>query len=325
MNLQDKTILITGANGLVGLPTIKKCIDEGAGQIIAVDIKIGSQLTNLASEYPNRVKVLNKDLTYLHNCEDLFHSKVDVVLHLAGIKGNPTKAKTQPADYLFPMLMFNTNVIKTAFEAEVDWFVYTSSVGVYQPSDVMIESDVWKTMPSQNDWYPGWSKRMGELTVESLAIQYGWKNWTMIRPSNIYGPNDNISPEATVIGSNVWKVFNTPGSEIECWGDGSPRRDFVYSEDVADAVVEVVKKEVNDVINFGCGEAVSIKDTVGIIVDCYEQLTGQRKKITWDTSKPNGDMLRSLSTEKQRSYGILPKTGLKEGIYSVLKTYKDLV
>lgn len=322
MNLTNKTILITGANGLVGIPTVEKCLLEGAAQVIAVDICIGDNLEELKSRFSNRLSLEKIDLTYLDQCESLFKNRtIDIVLHIAGVKGSPARAANCPADYLFPMLMFNTNVIKASHDAGVDWFVYMSSVGVYSPSDVMRENDVWSTMPGRNDWYPGWTKRMGELSLESLGIQYGWKNWTVIRPANIYGLYDNFSPEATVIGSNTWKVFNVEGEEIICWGDGSPKRDFVFSEDVAQAAIDAVKKEVNDIINFGSATATSIKDTIETIVAEYQTITGKTKKIIWDTSKPNGDMIRRLDPEKQIKYGILPRTSLKEGIAKTLNYY----
>lgn len=322
MDLTNKTILITGANGLVGIPTVEKCLLEGAAQVIAVDIRIGDKLEDLKSKFGNRVSLEKVDLTYLDQCEGLFKDRtIDIVLHIAGVKGSPARAKNCPADYLFPMLMFNTNIIKAAHDAKVGWFVYMSSVGVYSPSDVMREDDVWSTMPGQNDWYPGWTKRVGELSLEALGIQYGWKNWTVIRPANIYGLYDNFSPEATVIGSNTWKVFNVEGEEIVCWGDGSPKRDFVFSEDVAQAAIDAVKKEVNDIINFGSATATSIKDTIETIVAEYQTITGKTKKIVWDTSKPNGDMIRRLDPEKQIKYGILPRTTLKEGIAKTLNYY----
>jgi GDP-L-fucose synthase len=243
----------------------------------------------------------------------LFLKKVDIVLHIAGIKGSPSRTASSPADYLFPMTMFNTNMIKASFDANVDWFVYMSSVGVYAPADVMEEDSVWTTMPSKNDWHPGWTKRMGELALDALRIQHNWTKWTVIRPSNIYGVNDKFTQDATVIGANIWKLFNMPGDMV-CWGNGTARRDFVFGDDVAQAAIDVVKKEVNDVINFGCGEAVTIKETIETIVEVYTELTNKTKNIVWDETKPNGDLLRCLSSKKQERYGILPTTSLKEGI-----------
>lgn len=323
MNIENKVVLITGAAGLVGLPTVKKCLELGARTVIAVDIRQPLELVRLKQEYKERLVIQDKNLNYLHNCEDLLSTyKPNIVLHLAGIKGSPARATKQPADYLFPMVMFNTNMIKTSFDANVDWFVYMSSVGVYNPSELMSEDDVWQTMPSKNDWYPGWSKRMGELALESLAIQYNWKNWTIIRPSNIYGIYDNFSPEATVIGSNIWKAFNTEGDMV-CWGDGSAKRDFVFSEDVAQATIDAVEKEVNDIINFGSAKTATIKETIEIIVSEYTKLTGKTKNVVWDTTKPNGDLVRRLDPTKQIKYDILPKLGLEQGIAKTMEQYKQ--
>lgn len=320
MELTNKTILITGANGLVGLPTVRKCIEQGAKKVYAVDINIGDGLAKLKDQYSSKLDLIRTDLTYLHNCQKLFDkTNIEIVLHIAGVKGSPARSSKQPCDYLFPMLMFNTNMIKSAYDAKVDWFVYLSSVGVYQPAELMREEDVWKTVPSQNDWYPGWTKRMGEATLEALQVQYGWNNWTVIRPSNIYGINDNFAPDATVISSNVWKLLNVESDTIVCWGDGSAKRDFVFGDDVAQATIDVVTKEVRDIINFGCGEAISIKETIETLVDIYCELTGERKTIEWDTTKTNGDPVRCLAADKQTLYGILPTTTLREGLRQTIQ------
>jgi GDP-L-fucose synthase len=325
MELTNKNIIVTGANGLVGLPTVRKCLEENASMVYAVDIAIGDQLKDLKSKFQNNLELVKTDLTYLDNCENLFKDKnIDIVLHIAGVKGSPERSSKQPCDYLFPMLMFNTNMIKSSYDAKVEWFVYLSSVGVYQPNPIMREEDVWSTVPSKNDWYPGWTKRMGEASLEALKVQYGWDKWTVIRPSNIYGINDNFSPNATVISTNIWKLFNVEGDEIVCWGDGSAKRDFVFADDVAQASIDVVKKEVNDILNFGCGEAVSIKDTIDLIINSYNELTGKIKNIVWDKTKTNGDPIRCLSADKQKAYGILPHTTLKEGIKKTLIAYSQV-
>ena len=323
MNIKDKVVLVTGANGLVGVPTVRKCLEEGAAKVIAVDIRLGAQLSALISDNP-AVEFKIADLTYLNVCEDLFKAdKIDIVLHIAGVKGSPASSSKQPCDYLFPMLMFNTNMIKAAFDARVDWFVYLSSVGVYQPTEIMREEDVWVTVPSKNDWYPGWTKRMGEATLESLQVQYGWDRWTVIRPSNIYGLNDNFAEDATVISSNIWKLYNVEGNDMVCWGNGSARRDFVFGDDVAQASIDVVKKEVKDIINFGCGSAVTIKETIETIVDCYQEISSKTKNIVWDETKMNGDPIRCLSPDRQKKYGILPQTTLRDGIKQTILAYKE--
>ena len=321
MKVENKVVLITGASGLVGVPAVEKSVLAGAKKVYAVDIRQSPMLEELCNKYPDVVEYVNSDLTYLHNCEELFKKEVNIVLHIAGVKGSPTRSTTQPSDYLFPMLMFNTNMIKTSYDANVDWFVYLSSVGVYQPAELMREEDVWTTTPSRNDWYPGWTKRMGEITLESLNVQYGWDKWTIIRPSNIYGVNDNFAEDATVVSSNIWKLKNVPGDTITCWGNGSARRDFVFGDDVAQASIDAATKEIKDIINFGCGTAISIKETIETIIDVYKELSGKEKTIIWDETKPNGDLVRCLSSDKQRKYDMLPGTTLRDGIKKTVEAY----
>lgn len=321
MEIKQKTIIVTGASGLVGVPAVRKCLEQGARKVYAVDIRISDDLRSLESDYPGKCIIILKDLTYLHECEALFaQEKIDIVLHIAGIKGSPTRTATCPADYMFPMSMFNMNMIQASHKADVEWFVYMSSVGVYAPADIMEEDSVWTTMPSKNDWHPGWTKRMGELALDALRIQHNWTKWTVIRPSNIYGCNDNFAKDATVIGANIWKLFNTEGTMV-CWGNGSARRDFVFGDDVAQASIDVVINEINDVVNFGCGQAVTIKETIETIVDVYQEITGTTKNIEWDESKPNGDLLRCLSSSRQQKYNLLPNTTLKTGIKQSILSY----
>jgi GDP-L-fucose synthase len=120
----------------------------------------------------------------------------------------------------------------------------------------------------------------------------------------------------------VWKLFNVAGDMV-CWGNGSARRDFVFGDDVAQASIDVVKKEVNDVINFGCGEAVTIKETIETISKVYTEITGTVKNLVWDETKPNGDLLRCLGSTKQKQYGILPTTTLYVGLKKTIIAYKN--
>ena len=80
--------------------------------------------------------------------------------------------KEKPASHLVPMLRFNTNLMEAARECNVRRYLYTSSVGVYHPTDVLVEDDVWKTFPSENDWYAGWTKRIGELNIQACQLEF---------------------------------------------------------------------------------------------------------------------------------------------------------
>ena len=103
---------------------------------------------------------------------------MDYVFHVAGVKGSTKMSVTQPLDYFLPMIRFNTNMMEEPFRQNVKWYLYTSSVGVYSPSELMKEEDVWKTFPSDNDRLP--AKRIGELQ-DGYKIQHDWDKISIVR------------------------------------------------------------------------------------------------------------------------------------------------
>jgi nucleoside-diphosphate-sugar epimerase len=95
----------------------------------------------------------------------------------------------------------------------------------------------------------------------------------------------------------------------------------VFGDDVAQASIDAVTKEVKDIVNFGCGTAVSIKETIETIIDVYKEISGEEKQIIWDETKTNGDPVRCLSADKQRKYDMLPRTTLRDGIKKTIENY----
>ena len=157
----------------------------------------------------------------------------DVVFHLAGVKGSPKMTLERPASFFVPTMQFSLNMMEAARRANVGHYLFTSSVGVYQPAEVFVEDDVWSTFPSPNDRFAGWAKRMGELQAQAYDIEYGWKNISVVRPANVYGPFDNFDPHnAMVIPSLIHRAVNEAGP-LKVWGDGTAIRDFIHAEDVA--------------------------------------------------------------------------------------------
>ncbi len=241
----------------------------------------------------------------------------DIVFSLVGLKASPEECLKKPASHSVTMNQFNSNIIESAFKNDVEWFLYTSSVGVYYPAEVFVEDDVWKTTPSNNDWYGGWAKRMGELNVEASMIEYNRSNCSIVRPANIYGKWDVFSDKATVIGSLISKAYHNNNDILEVWGDGSPIRDFIYSKDVARGMLHMVENEVTEPVNLGSGKEVRISDIAEIIANYFEQ------EIDYDTTKPMGDMKRLMSTKRAESYGFKPQVSLKEGIIRTIKWYEE--
>ena len=257
----------------------------------------------------------NVDLRDRKDCKAVCEDQ-DVVFHLAGIKGSPQRCMEAPATFSVPMIQFNANMVEASYNAGVEWFLYTSSVGVYHPAEVFVEDDVWKTFPSENDWYAGWAKRVGELNVQAYMKEYDWNKCSIVRPANVYGPNDNFGQYSMVIPSLIKKAHEN--EVLEVWGDGSPVRDFVYSDDVARAMKFVVENKITEPVNIGSGTGTTIKEIADIIANYFE------KEIKWDITKPMGDMKRIMSTDRLESYGFKLKYDLKEGIEKTIEWYLNL-
>lgn len=276
---------------------------------------VGRQLETLCKEIYTEVKVVDieHDMTIQSNTEII--QDYNHIYHLAGIKGSPLRVKERPADYL-PMLQFDTNVIRAVGKYKPDWFLYTSSVGVYPPSEFYNEDDVWDKVPSPNDKIPAYIKRMGELSCEAISITNDYKNISIVRPANIYGPFDNFGDESTVIASMIKKGYHD--KLLNVWGDGTPIRDFIYSKDVARGMIHMVQNRINDTINLGSGEEVRISDIAGIIGNYFS------KEIEYDTTKPNGDLRRQMNTDKMKKCGFKREYSLQQGIEETIKYYEEI-
>ena len=312
LHFNMKKVLITGCSRLVGIHLVKKCLEKGY-EVIGADIRYSDNLP-----ISDRFTFYELDLTNEENVKNLFfYESPDVVLNAFGVKGSPMRAKNQPVDFLYPSFKINTEIINQCAKHNI-WLIFVSSVGVYAPAEKFVEDSVWKTLPSEADWFPAWSKRMGELLLESYKVQTGYSKWSIIRPANIFGEFDDFSGNGTVIASTIKKVFEAY-NQIEAWGDGSPIRDFVYAGDVADAIIELYERNHHITINFGCGEEVTIKEIIETIVE----ISGKSILIKWDTSKPNGDKRRQMDITNQTYYNILPKMGIKEGIKKTYKFYEE--
>lgn len=304
---KDKKVLITGGSGMVGRALVDLLLKEGA-KITVVDIHIPQDLSEDVDFY-------QADLRHFQDCLDACKG-MNYVFHLAGIKGSPKMSTENPASFMIPMLQFNTNMMEAARMADVDWYLYTSSVGVYSPAEVFYEDDVWSTFPSTQDTFAGWAKRIGELQAKAYSIQYRWDKVSIVRPANVYGPYDNFDPNtAMVIPSLISKAFKE--EVLNVWGNGSAIRDFIFSEDVAAGMIHMVKNKVTEPVNLGSGTGHTIKYIAEYIAKQFE------KEIKWDISKPTGELKRILSDTRARSKGFITPTPIEKGIDKTIDWFID--
>jgi GDP-L-fucose synthase len=301
--MKNKNVLVTGGGGMVAQQLVKLLKEEGAN-VTTVDLPTSGVPADLQGDLRDR-----------SFCKEIVKGQ-QIIFNLAGLKGSPKRCAEAPATFSVPQVQFGANMAEISFNSDIEWYLYTSSYGVYAESDIMKEDDVWKTFPSKHDWYPGWAKRMGELNVEAYMKERGSNNCSIVRPANVYGPYDNaiFDEWAMVVPSLIRKGYND--DVLEVWGDGSPIRDFIYSEDVARGMLHMVKNKVSDPVNLGSGTGVTIKEVAGIIADYFG------KEIKWDTTKPMGDMKRLMSTKRAESYGFNPQISLKDGIIKTIEWYE---
>ena len=290
--MKNKSALVIGASGMVGTALMKVLgRSKTYFKIKGVDIET--------------------DMTIKSNTEII--KDYDHIYHLAGKKGSPQTARERPADYL-PMLQFDANIIEAIGKYKPEWFLYTSSIGVYPPMEVYEEDKVWHEVPSENDKIPGYIKRMGELGCYAIRATYGYENISIVRPANIYGPNDNFGKNSMVIPALIKKGYED--DVINVWGDGSPIRDFVYCEDVAKGMLHMVENKVNHTVNLGSGEGVKISDIANTIGRHFD------KEVKYDKTKPNGDMKRLMSMAKANNFGFESTTTVNEGIKKTIEWYE---
>ena len=301
--MKDKKALIIGGRGMVGRQLVDLCSK------IYRKVGIVDKDFNIPQDLPDNVKYYGLDMTHSTNTGVI--ADYDHIYHLAGIKGSPLRVKESPQDYL-PMLQFDTNIIKAVARYKPEWFLYTSSIGVYPPSEYYRENEVWDKVPSPNDKIPAYIKRMGELSCE--AIDYD--NISIVRPANIYGPFDNFGEDSTVIASMIKKGYHN--KVLNVWGDGTPVRDFIYSRDVARGMLHMVENKIKDTINLGSGEEVKISDIANVIATYFGT------EIEYDLTKPNGDMRRQMDTTKMKEYGFKRIYTLEMGLKETIEYYEEI-
>ena len=292
-------ILVTGGTGLIGRQIVKMLCDDGARvRIVSLD----------EVNVDDRAEHVFGDLTDFSLCKELTKD-MDFVFHLAGIKGSIDVTKSKPASFFVPLMMFNTNVLEACRLNKAQKVVYTSSIGAYSSAEVFKEDEGNDGPPM--DMFPGWAKRMAELQIEAYRIQYGLKNFSVVRPCNVYGPGDNFDPKnAMVIPTLMYRIYNGE-DPVVVWGDGSAIRDFAYSRDVAEGIILALYHGTGNhpFVNLGSGNGYTIKELVETLHEFLDF------NYRFDTTKPSGFPKRVMDislAKKVIDYN--PSTSLFDGL-----------
>ena len=303
MNKTD-CIFVAGHKGLVGSAIVRKLQDQGYQNILTRD-RSRLDLTN-----PLQVK----EFFETHRIDYVF----DAAARVGGIHANDAYS----AEFIYQNTMIQTNLIHWAYKYFVKKFVFLGSVCIYPKfadTPVKEESILTGELEPTNEAY-AIAKIHGIEMLKMYNKQYGFKGVSLM-PSNLYGPGDNFHPEnGHVIPALMTKFSNATSNVVNCWGDGTPMREFTYVDDLADACMFAVEHYDNaELINVGSGQDVSIFHLAHKIA----ALTGFKGKIEWDTSRPNGTPKRPLDYSKITAKGWKPKYDLDTGLAKAYEWFKE--
>lgn len=300
-------IFVAGHRGLVGSAIVRNLKSKGYTNVITV----------------GREQV---DLTDQVQVDSFFNEYKPEYAFLSAAKvGGIIANRNYPADFIRDNLLIQTNVIDSAYRFNVKKLVFLGSSCIYpKHSTIPITEDQLLSGPLEatNDSY-AIAKIAGIKMCQAYHQQYGF-NAISLMPTNLYGPGDNFHPESSHVIPGIMrriheaKLNNDP--YIECWGDGSPMREFLHIDDFAEACYTAMIDYNNpEIINIGSGVDISIKDLTEMMCNILEY-TGQ---IRWDSSKPNGTLRKVMDVNKIKSLGWQPKIGIRQGLHETYEWYKN--
>lgn len=303
---QDKRVLVTGGGGFIGSFVIDNLVD----------------LRGMKRENIVVPRSRDCDLRIFENCQRAVED-CQMVLHLAARTGGIAYSRSHPATQYYDCSLINLNVLEAARLAGVEKFVAISNLLAYPATARMPlrEEDVYNGKIAETHLGIGLSKRDLLLMAEMYHREFGM-NVAVVLSANAYGPRDRFDSEVShVIPATIMKCCQLP--ELVVWGDGTPTRDFLYVEDIAEGLVLAAEKlEGPQFVNIASGQEVSIRDLVYLIA----KLTGFKGRIIFDTSKTSGDPRRAAKTDRARQLlGFRPCFSLEEGLKRTIEWYRSEV
>jgi GDP-L-fucose synthase len=308
ISLTDKKILVTGGAGFLGK------------QVVAQLLKAGATTENITIP-----RSATCDLRSLEHCEKAAAGQ-DLIVHLAAHVGGIGLNREKPAELFYDNLMMGTQLIHAAYKAGVQKFVCVGTICAY-PKFTPVpfkEDDIWEGYPEETNAPYGVAKKALLVQLQSYRQQYGFDGIYLL-PVNLYGPEDNFNPASShVIPALIRKVYEAKQQgvrQLPVWGDGSPTREFLFSEDAARGIVIAAQAyDGADPVNLGTGYEISIKDLVEMICRLME-FAGE---IVWQTDQPNGQPRRCLDTTRAKEkFGFTAQVSLEEGLKRTIDWYSQ--
>ena len=316
---QDTSFFVTGHKGLVGSAIYKLLKDNGFKNIFVQSKE-------------------DLDLTKFDLVHDFFKkNKPDIVINAAAKVGGIFANSTNPVEFLLNNTIIQNNILTASYQFHVKRLIFLGSSCIY-PSNIkraILENDFLSSKLEETNQAYAIAKIHGIQACKSFNIQYGTK-YIALMPPNIYGPNDNYDPNTShvlpAIIKKVYDVIKKGGDTIELWGSGKPRREFLHSYDLADAVIFIalmkddilcnfIKQTDYPLINVGSNEDLTIQELAEMVIQCY----GKKLQIRFDKTKPDGVFRKLLDSSRINNLGWKSKISLESGIKMTIDNFHNEV
>ena len=303
-DLRGKKVFVAGHRGMVGSALVRR---------------LGREDAEILTVQRNEVDLLDQAATNRW----FERMRPQVVFHAAAKVGGIVANNTLRAEFIYENLLIATNVIHAAHVHGVEKLLFLGSSCIYPklaPQPLREDSLLTDTLEPTNEPY-AIAKIAGVKMAEAYRSQYG-SDFISIMPTNLYGPGDNYHPEYSHVVAALIRRFHeakeSGAREVVVWGTGTPRREFLYVDDMADASVHLIKNYSDgSLINVGTGEDISIADFARVVA----KTVGYAGEIVFDPSKPDGTPRKLLDVSKLAKVGWRASTPLDEGIKLAYQAY----
>ena len=295
---------VAGLRGLVGSHVVKLAIRQGF---------------EICGKTSSELDFRNRDATF----EELTSLKPDVLVIAAAVVGGIGANSEFPVKFLTENLQIQCNLIDAAHAAQVKKVIFLGSSCIYpKQSKQPITEDCLLTgeLESTNQPY-ALAKISGIELINSYRKEYGY-DWTSVMPCNLYGQNDNFDLHSSHVLAALIRKFHeaksTGKDRVVIWGDGTPLREFLYVEDAAKGILQLVRSvSEHTIYNLGSEEEISIRALAALV----GRTVGFEGHYDFDVSKPNGTPRKLMSSERLRKLGWRNETSLEEGIFKTYEWY----